>query len=439
MYWRILPLMMLFVALAHFNRISMSVAGAEQIIPHRLLSETAMGFVYSAYLFPYTVFMIAGGWFTDRFGPRVAWMVLGFGSVPFIVLTGVAGILWTTPFALLTSLLLIRGLLGVAGAPLHPAGARLVGNWIPPSAATLANGLTVGAACVGIASTYYLFGKLIDAVSWQAAFLVTAAVTLVVALIWSVIATDCPPGVKSSPAKTRVALRHPPRFVELLRHRSLFCLTLSYAALGYFEYLFFYWAQYYFETIQNLGPDTGRRNTSILTLAMGAGMALGGYLTDRVRSALGTRRGLAVVPVTGLVISAFAVVAGLFVPIREVSLAAFTLAMASAGASEGAFWTASVDIGGRRGGTAAGILNTGGNAGGLLAPILTPILSKQLGWKAGFGMASVVSILAAVLWFGVDPSDRLDDEPEDKLPQDPAASPTTIKPDERSFRTGYEH
>src|SRR5947209_4260649 len=43
MRWRILPLLMGFVALAHFNRISMSVAGAEQVIRPGFISEAEMG------------------------------------------------------------------------------------------------------------------------------------------------------------------------------------------------------------------------------------------------------------------------------------------------------------------------------------------------------------------------------------------------------------
>jgi MFS family permease len=89
MRWRILPLLMAFVALAHFNRISMSVAGAEQIIRLGFLSATEMGLVYSAYLLPYTLFMVAGGYFIDRRGPWLAWVVVGLGSAVFVALTGV--------------------------------------------------------------------------------------------------------------------------------------------------------------------------------------------------------------------------------------------------------------------------------------------------------------------------------------------------------------
>ena len=52
------------------------------------------------------------------------------------------------------------------------------------------------------------------------------------------------------------------------------------------------------------------------------------------------------------------------------------LALAAVGACEAPIWTTAVELGGRRGGTAAGICNTGGNAGGLLAPIVTPLVSN---------------------------------------------------------------
>jgi hypothetical protein len=59
--WRIVPLLMVFVALAHFNRVSIAVAGAEQIIRPGFITETEMGVVYSSFLLLYTIFMIPGG------------------------------------------------------------------------------------------------------------------------------------------------------------------------------------------------------------------------------------------------------------------------------------------------------------------------------------------------------------------------------------------
>ena len=39
-----------------------------------------MGFVYSAFLLTYTICMTPGGWFGDRFGIRIACMVVGCGG-----------------------------------------------------------------------------------------------------------------------------------------------------------------------------------------------------------------------------------------------------------------------------------------------------------------------------------------------------------------------
>ncbi|MBI1915865.1 MAG: MFS transporter [Planctomycetes bacterium] len=410
MRWRILLLMMVFVALAQFNRYTIMVAGTEQLIREDYISETKMGLVYSAFLLLYTLFMMPGGWFIDRFGPRAAWLELGFGSVVFVALTGLTGRLWTDPVALWVALLVVRALLGAVNAPLHPTGARLVSNWIPPSGASTANGLVIGAAGAGIALAPVLFGPLIDRFGWPDAFQITAAVTLVVTLLWALWGRDKPPGTTELRPARRARSLTPGQFVLLLKNRSLLYLTASYALVGYFEYLFFWWAKYYFENKLALPKETGRLYTTILNLAIVPGMVLGGWFSDRALSRLGLRRGLAFIPIYGLLLSSLAVILGLLAPTPKTILVCFAVAMAAVGASEGSFWTTAVYIGGSRGGTAAGILNTGGNAGGLLAPVLTPVISAALGWQVGFGMAAVVCLGGAGLWLYIDPAERLEQE-----------------------------
>ncbi len=69
--------------------------------------------------------------------------------------------------------------------------------------------------------------------------------------------------------------------LPVLRRRSVICLTLSYAAYGYFQYLFFYWVQYYFETIQQQDPKVARGYSTTITIAMGVGMLGGGWLSGQ--------------------------------------------------------------------------------------------------------------------------------------------------------------
>jgi MFS family permease len=63
-----------------------------------------------------------------------------------------------------------------------------------------------------------------------------------------------------------------------------------------------------------------------------------------------------------------------------------------------------VELGGRRGATAAAIINTGGNGIGLLAPQFTPIISAHFGWQWGIAMGGVVGLLGALCWCGIDPT-----------------------------------
>jgi len=67
---------------------------------------------------------------------------------------------------------------------------------------------------------------------------------------------------------------------RLLRNRSLICLTISYGAVGYLEYLFFYWMNHYFVQVRHLDPKDSRFYSSIPPAVMVVGMLLGGWISD---------------------------------------------------------------------------------------------------------------------------------------------------------------
>jgi MFS family permease len=210
-----------------------------------------------------------------------------------------------------------------------------------------------------------------------------------------------------------------------VRRGSVICIALSYAAYGYFEYLFFYWIQYYFEEIQHQGVAVARRYSTLITLAMGVGMIGGGWLGDRVPRSFSPRTRVALVPVIGMITSGTVFELGLLSPSATGTLVAFVVAAALLGLCEAGFWTAVVELGAPFGGTAAGLMNTGGNAGGTLSPYLTPLLSgffqthygADAGWRMGLAIAGVVVIAGAALWWGVrPPADRGDDLQPGRFP-----------------------
>jgi MFS family permease len=434
--WHIVALLVGYSFMTWFNRVSMSVAYDERIKAEYGIAPEVMGTVYSAFLLFYMVCMTPGGWLIDRSGPRRALVWMGFGSAVFGALTAVAGLpALATAGLVLPALLLVRSLMGVCTAPIYPAASRVVAHWMPPGQRARANGLVQGAALVGIAVVFHVFGWLIDEFDWPTAFVLSGTVTALVALLWTVYATDDPAqhaavneaerrliagqapnrAVGSPPPECQAPVAASSRWTTLLRDRSLLMLTLSYAAVGYVEYLFFFWVHYYFEKVLGIDKDASRDYSAALNLAMAAGMVVGGWLSDRLEAGLGRRRGRPLVPIIGLCAGAGLLVAGVLVEETALIVICLALALAAVGAVEAPTWTTAVELGGKRGGLAAGICNTGGNAGGLIAPVLTPLVgalvhkglgfSEVAGWQWGIGLGAAVGLAGAALWAWV----RLDD------------------------------
>jgi MFS family permease len=411
--WSVVAILVATSFMTWFNRISMTVAYDERIRSETAISPTAMGWVYSAFLLAYTFCMTPGGWLIDRFGTWTALVVMGLGSALFGVLTAIgahpwiitAGLIWPT-------FLLVRTLMGAVSAPVYPASSRVISQMLPFAQRGLANGFVQGAAALGIAATFPLFGRLIDCIDWPQAFLVSGSVTAAIALVWVLFGVGSPPR-RRSPSQSESDSNARDPGPPLWRDRSLICLTLSYAAVGYMEYLFFHWVHYYFEDILELAKETSRYYAAIVTLAMAVGMVVGGWAADRLRKSFPTRRSYAVVPVAGMTFGAVLVIFGVLAEEPLWIVTWLALALAAVGATEAPFWTMAVELGGRRGGTAAGICNTGGNALGLVAPIVTPWvsgwitrqfgLSAQAGWQWGIGLGSVIALSGAVLWIWIVP------------------------------------
>jgi MFS family permease len=393
---RLVPLLMLLALVGHFNRVAISVAGTEVFQPRYHLSEQQLGAVYTSYLVVYSLLMLPGGWLVDRWGARRALLAMALLSAALVALTGLAGAACPDGSSLLLVLLVVRSALGAASVPLHPGCARLATEHTPPGSRRLANGAITAAALVGVAASYVGFGWLMDQLGWAAAFVACGLVSLALAACFALVTRHLAPAPSRPPAAA--ALPAAPRLVK----RSLTLLVASYAVVGYFQYLFFYWLQYYFTKVVGLDDVTSRSYTTAANLAMALGMVLGGFLTDRLPAGSAHRLGRGGVPLAGML--GCAALAGLGVVPREplAVWACFAGALALLGLSEASFWAAAIELGGRRGGSAAALMNTGGNVGGLLAPWATPWLAATaLGWQGGILVASGLCAVGGLAWLGI--------------------------------------
>jgi MFS family permease len=352
--------------------------------------------------------MIPGGLLIDRVGPRAALMIVGFGSSLFVCLTGGVGLSLEGAGPVFLGLVIVRSLMGLVSAPLHPACARAVGNWVPLHSRSLSNGMINGSALVGIAAAPRGFGALINRFGWPAAFLIMGGLTVVVASFWTIFASDTPSGrsLARKEKERQPSAPSPGAWHELLSSRSLVLVTLAYGAIGYFQYMFFYWMSYYFETVLDLSNERSHNYAAIPPLAMAVGMPLGGWFADRLEHVRGTSRSRKIVPMAGMSMGAILLVIGVLVREPVWIVAWFALALFSVGLAEGPTWSTAVELGGHRGGSAAGILNFGGNAGGILAPIITPWVGQFLGWGYAVALGGLICMAGVGLWIWIDPREK---------------------------------
>lgn len=398
--WIILAFLMALCFISHFNRASITTASDERIMGQFNISTKEMGVVYSGFLLVYTLFMIPGGWLIDRRGPRLALMCMGLGSAVFCAFTGLIGFAFATAGQIWWSLLVVRSVMGSMTAPLHPGAARAVGNWFSPCQQSLANGLITAASVLAYGMVHPVFGWLIDRFDWPKAFIITGTATALLALAWRVFAADAPAQATSVSNESKAARPDAavlPPVDKLLNDRRLWLLTLGYSAVGYFQYLFFYWLHYYFSSVLQMDKEQSRFFASIPNLALAAGMLTGGWTARWLQGGAGRT----LVPKVGMSLAAALLLCGLFAETRFWIVLWFTLSLGSLGLCEASFWTMAVEVGRERGGTAAAIMNTGGNGIGLLAPMVTPWIGEHLGWGWGLGLGAVIGLLGALCWFGI--------------------------------------
>lgn len=418
--WRIIVLLMGYAAIGHFNRVGISVAGDEMFIPQRGITETRMGWVYTAFLIVYTIGMLPAGWLIDRIGAARALTLFGLTMGTFVVMTGAMGWVTDTSASLWVGLLVIRGLAGICNAPLHPGAAHAVADVMPARRRATANGMITAGALIGIACCYPAFGWLMDRLTWQWAFVVSGSTLIAYSLLWRMLATSSLPHPKAVPNEalasgtettstggtTSTSTRDEPSSPipwTMLRQRSLWLLTLSYAAYGYFQYLFFYWMGYYFKDVLQVPAVEARWASFWIMLAMGAGMAIGGRSTDAACGMLGTTRGRRAIVLTGMGLGAvFGLLAVNVSGFASVAVC-MAISMGATGMVEGVFWTTATDIGGRSRGLTGAFMNTGGNVGGLMSPVLTPIMAEQIGWPGSIAVACVISGIGGLVWFLIKP------------------------------------
>src|SRR3954465_11671534 len=171
----VLALLCVMYLITYVDRVKIATA-ADAIQRELRLSNTQLGFLQSAFGYPYLLFQIFGGWVGDRFGPRRTLFLCGLVWAAATILTGLAGGL--------TTLFLCRVLVGVGEGATFPVATRAMQNWTPGGKRGFAQGITHAFARFGNAATPPLVAWLIGVVTWRGSFVALGVSSLVWVAAW---------------------------------------------------------------------------------------------------------------------------------------------------------------------------------------------------------------------------------------------------------------
>jgi ACS family glucarate transporter-like MFS transporter len=396
-------LMFAFSIMSYFDRTIMSIAGPG-IMKEFSITPSQMGVVYSAFLFSYTLFMIPGGYWADRFGGRLILSAVGIGSGLFTAFTALGGRPGLGTFlGVLPAFIVIRLGLGVVTAPIFPACGRVNADWMTPPQRGRVQGLINGGTGLGAAVSPMLFSFMIRSYGWRLSFAIAGLATILLAVVWYIYVRDKPSG-----AALAADARRATPWKRLLMNRNIVFLTLGYVAVDYFQYIFFYWLYYYLGEVRGLRPDQTAVYTTIPFLVWPIMALLGGWLVDRVSYLMGRRRGFRLVAVAGLSLAAGLLLVAARTQEINLSVGLISLALGFSSVSGVAFWASTIVAFEQNAGTAGGIMNCGGNVGGLFAPVITPIVAEHFGWTWGLYAGSLAAVVGMLTWMWIDVDSKFD-------------------------------
>src|SRR6187551_708824 len=172
-YW-ILLFLFLLTSVNYADRATLSLVGTD-LTKDLKLDPVAMGYVFSAFAWPYVICQIPGGRLLDRFGSkRIYFWSIVLWSL-FTLLQGFIGGLGTAAVA---GLFILRFLLGAAESPSFPANARIVAAWFPTAERGMASAIFNSAQYAATVIFAPVMGAITHRYGWEAVFWVMGSLGL---------------------------------------------------------------------------------------------------------------------------------------------------------------------------------------------------------------------------------------------------------------------
>jgi MFS family permease len=359
------------------------------------LSHTEFGLAVSAFSYPYALFQLFGGWFSDRFGSRNTLAFCGVVVCLATIGTGLVGGLG--------SLVAARLVLGFGEGAAFPTATRAMAVWLPEKQWGFAQGITHAAARLGNALTPPIVVGLLMYVSWRASFIGLGSLSVIWILLWLWVTREGSGRLQGLAVKHQ---KNKPVSVPWLRlARRILPVTMVDFCYGWTLWVFLTWLPLFF--FQRFHLDL--KHSAIFS----AGVLLGGVVGDTVGGSLSDwlyrRTGSLQVARRNLIVAGM-LGAFIFLALVVFSRNLTTVAICMTAAcffSElvvAPIWAVPMDISPDYAGTASGMMNFGFGVAGIISPVVFGKLLDITGhWTVPFYGSLGLLLLGSALSFFMRP------------------------------------
>ena len=404
---QVLLLLCLMYFIFYIDRVNISTA-APLIQKDLGLSNTALGFAFSAFAYPYALFQLIGGWLGDKFGPRLTLGVSGFVVCVSTALTGAVGGL--------LALVLVRLALGFGEGAAFPTATRAMAGWMPSTRWGFAQGITHSFSRIGNALTPPLIAWLIVLISWRGSFVVLGAASLVWMSVWIWFFRDDP---RTHPRMTEAELeqldagRMPaaqrPKVPWLSLARRVLPVTAVDFCYGWTLWLFLSWIPSFFFQNFHLNLKSSALFSAGVFLSGVVGDTLGGVVSDRILKRTGNLRRARCWVIAGGLFGGFLFLIPV-VLVHDLTVVALSLSLAffCAELVVAPIWAVPMDIAPRFAGSASGIMNFGFGMAGIISPFVFGYTIDLTGsWTLPFLGSMGLLLIGSVLALRLRPDQQL--------------------------------
>jgi MFS family permease len=389
----VLALLCVMYFITYIDRVNVSSAAAP-IADQFGFSKTQLGFIFSAFGYPYLLFQIIGGRVGDRFGARKTLFWCGMVWAAATILTGLTGGL--------ISLFAARLLVGLGEGATFPTATRAMQNWTAPGKRGFAQGLTHAFARLGNAVTPPLIAMLMAAYTWRGSFIVLGLVSMVWVIVWVLYFRNEPhqhPGMTPEELKDmpHVMGQPPARAPFGKLFRRLWPVTLTYFCYGWCLWLYLNWIPLFFKNSFHMEIAKSAIFASGVFFAGVIGDTLGGVLSDQILKRTGkvrlARLSITILGFCGALLSLLPMFY-----VRDINTVALCLSggFFFAELVIGPMWAVPMDIAPRHAGAASGIMNSGSALAAIVSPLAAGYVIDVTGnWYLPF-LITIVLLLAGV-------------------------------------------